>query len=70
MHRTNFTFERKGILVLIEGFQENRQHGTREFPLAYYLVDSSHPRYKMTHHWHSEAEFIYIQKGKFLLSLE
>lgn len=51
-------------------FQENRQHGTSDFPLEYYLVDSSHPRYEMPLHWHSETELLYIQKGRFLLSLD
>lgn len=50
--------------------QENRQHGTVDFPLEYYLVDSSHPRYQMPLHWHSETELLYIQKGRFLLSLD
>lgn len=55
--------------MLEKGFQENRQHGTDDFPLEYYMVDSSHPRYKMPHHWHSETELLYIRKGQFLLSL-
>lgn len=55
--------------MLQKGFEENRQHGTDDFPLEYYSVDSSHPRYNMPHHWHSETEFLYIQKGRFLLSL-
>ncbi len=55
--------------MLHKGFRENRQHGTDDFPLEYYLADNSHPRYKMAHHWHSETELLYIQKGRFLLSL-
>ncbi len=55
--------------MLEKGLQENRQHGTNDFPLEYYLVDNTHPRYKMPHHWHSETELLYIQKGQFLLSL-
>lgn len=56
--------------MLQKGFKENRRHGTDDFPLEYYLVDDTHPRYKMPHHWHSETELLYIQKGRFLLSLE
>lgn len=56
--------------MLQKGFKENRQHGTDDFPLEYYLVDNTHPRYRMSHHWHSETELLYIQKGRFLLSLE
>lgn len=55
--------------MLNKGFEEHRRHGTEDFPLEYYLVDNSHPRYKMSHHWHSETELLYIQKGHFLLSL-
>lgn len=55
--------------MLEKGFKENRRHGTDDFPLEYYLVDNTHPRYKMPHHWHSETELLYIQKGRFLLSL-
>lgn len=55
--------------MLQKGFREGRRHGTDDFPLEYYLVDNSHPRYRMTHHWHSETELLYIQKGRFLLSL-
>ena len=55
--------------MLQKGFEEKRRHGTADFPLEYYLVDNSHPRYKMSHHWHNETELLYIQKGRFLLSL-
>lgn len=51
-------------------FQEDRQHGTSDFPLEYYLVDDGHPRYQMPPHWHSETELLYIRKGQFLLSLD
>lgn len=53
-----------------KSFQENRRHGTEDFPLEYYLVDSSHPRYNMPQHWHRETELLYVQKGRFLLSLD
>lgn len=55
--------------MILNGFMENRRHGTTDFPLEYYLVDNSHPRYKMSHHWHSETELLYILKGHFLLSM-
>ena len=55
--------------MLEKGLRENRQHGTDDFPLEYYSVDTSHPRYKMPHHWHSETELLHILKGTFLLSL-
>lgn len=55
--------------MLTKGYKENRQHGTDDFPLEYYIVDNTHPRYKMPHHWHNETELLYIQKGRFILSL-
>ncbi len=52
-----------------KSFEEHRRRGTNVFPLEYYYVDKKHPRYNMPHHWHSETELIYVQKGRFLLSL-
>ena len=50
-------------------FEEHRRHGTDAFPLEYYLVDENHPRYNMSHHWHSETELLLIRKGQLQLSL-
>ena len=44
---------------------ETKQHGTLEFPAEYYYIDSSHPRYHMSFHWHKEWELIYIIEGCF-----
>ena len=53
----------------LDKYKENSRHGTDEFPLGYYLVDHTHPRYQMPLHWHSETELLYVQKGQFLLRL-
>ena len=50
--------------------QEMKERGTHDFPLAYYNVDRSHPRYQMALHWHLEFEIIRIVKGAFTLHLE
>ena len=55
--------------MLPKGFEEHRRHGTDAFPLEYYPVDEHHPRYNMPHHWHGEAELLYVKKGQFLFSL-
>ena len=55
--------------MLEKGLRENRQHGTDDFPLEYYQVDYTYPRYIMPHHCHDEIELIHIQKGAFRLSL-
>ena len=44
-------------------YNEQRQHRTGDFPLAYYPVDRMHPRYRMPMHWHREAELIRIREG-------
>lgn len=50
-------------------YEEQRRHGTEEFPLEFYSVNEKHPRYQMPHHWHRENELIYVRQGKFCLSL-
>ena len=44
-------------------YNEQIQHRTGDFPLAYYPVDQRHPRYRMPMHWHREAELIRIREG-------
>ena len=46
-------------------FHEKKQHGTTDFPVEYYYIDSSHPRYNMPLHWHKEWEIIHIIEGFF-----
>jgi AraC-like DNA-binding protein len=45
-------------------YNENKQHGTLNFPVAYYFVDSKQSPYSMPLHWHKEWELIYIVSGK------
>lgn len=51
-------------------YNEKRRHGTADFPIEYYYVDSKHPRYQMPFHWHREYEIIRIKEGIFHLFLE
>lgn len=48
-------------------YNERKQHGTYDFPIEYYYVDSHHPQYEMPLHWHREFEFIRILSGEFML---
>lgn len=48
-----------------QSFLETRRHGTPDFPMAYYRLDSTHPRYVMEAHWHMEMECIRVLEGKF-----
>ena len=48
---------------------EKKQHGTPSFPIEYYYIDSSHPRYIMASHWHKEFEIIRVLEGKLTVYL-
>lgn len=50
--------------------RETISHKTEQFPMAFYSVDETHPRYQMMHHWHPETEFLAVRQGKLLLSLD
>lgn len=51
-------------------YNEGKQHGTPEFPVAYYFVNEEHPSYNMPFHWHKEWEIIRVLKGSFPLYIE
>ena len=51
-------------------YKEKRQHGTFDFPLAYYRENPRTPRYHMTYHWHTNCEIVYIKKGSFNMTLD
>lgn len=51
-------------------YQENRQHGTKAFPVAYYLTGPGLPRYDMSPHWHKEFEIVRVLSGHFELFLD
>ena len=44
-------------------YNEQIQHRTGDYPLAFYRVDVHHERYHMPMHWHRETEIIRIRKG-------
>ena len=51
-------------------YNEQIQHRTGEFPLAYYPVDRRHERYRMPMHWHREAELIRVREGALRLYID
>ncbi len=55
--------------MLYLDYNEKQMHGTKEFPVAFYHVDYSHPRYDMPFHWHKEYEIVRILEGEFRLML-
>lgn len=50
-------------------YRERRQQGTFNFPIAFYHIEPTHPRYHMPYHWHPECEVIRIIRGDFLLTI-
>lgn len=50
-------------------YREDKKHGTFDFPIEFYHVGPTHPRYEMSYHWHIEYEIIRILKGEFLMTI-
>ena len=48
---------------------EKINHGIAAFPIQYYYVDKTHPRYVMNAHWHREFEIIRVLSGEFTVYL-
>ena len=49
---------------------EDRPRGTYDFPFEFHHVESSHPSYVMSYHWHVEYEIIRILKGTLAVTLD
>ncbi len=50
-------------------YNELKQHGTADFPFGLYRIDATHPKYEMSHHWHTEHELIRVLEGKLHITL-
>ena len=48
---------------------EDRLRGTYDFPFEFHHIESNHPRYVMSYHWHVEYEIIRILKGSLTVTL-
>lgn len=46
------------------------QRGTFSFPMEFYRVDVTHPRYEMPFHWHMQHELICVHSGTLHLSVD
>ncbi len=44
-------------------YNELEQRGTEDFPIELYHIESTHTRYEMSAHWHSEFEIIRVLDG-------
>lgn len=51
-------------------YNEKINHGSPDFPIAFYHVSERHPRYHMPFHWHKEMEIIRIRSGFLKLFLD
>ncbi len=51
-------------------YREDKLQGTFDFPVAFYHVESNHPRYQMPCHWHPEYEILRILEGSFHITVD
>jgi len=56
--------------MLNMNYHENRQRGTADFPVEFHHIESTHPHYTMSYHWHVEFELIRILEGTFHISID
>lgn len=49
---------------------EDRLRGTYGFPFEFHHIDSSHPRYIMSYHWHVEYEIMRVLEGTLTVTLD
>ncbi len=50
-------------------FYEAEKRGTPDFPIEFYSVGSSHPRYRMRTQWHNDIEIDRVVRGKLTFRL-
>lgn len=50
-------------------YNELVQHGSADFPIGYYQIDHTHPKYEMAYHWHAEHEIIRVTEGSLAITL-
>lgn len=60
----------KGLHMRYLEYREQRAHGSEVFPVAFYHISPSHPRYNMPYHWHQEFELIRVLEGSLELKLD
>ena len=51
-------------------YNESLQRGTPDFPIEYYLCDTSSPHFDLPVHWHIEYEIIHVLRGAYPMSLD
>lgn len=51
-------------------YNENKRHGSEEFPAEYYYVNAERSGYSMPFHWHQEWEIIRILQGTLSINID
>ncbi|MGO5051678.1 AraC family transcriptional regulator [Lachnospiraceae bacterium LCP25S3_G4] len=51
-------------------YKEKKTHGTFDFPIEFYSVSPTHPRYEMSYHWHIEHEIIRVLQGELHVTVD
>ena len=57
------------VMLLNTVFYESEKRGTPDFPIEFYSVGSSHPRYRMRTQWHNDVEIDRVVSGKLTFRL-
>lgn len=57
------------VILLNTLFYEEEKRGTPDFPIEFYNVGSSHPRYRMRTQWHNDIEIDRVTSGKLTIRL-
>ena len=51
-------------------YNELETRGSADFPISFFYIDETHPRYEMSAHWHAEVEIIRVLEGEFRVKLD
>ncbi len=51
-------------------YNENKKHGTFNFPVAYYPIECKQTPYAMPLHWHREWELIRVTRGEIVFFID
>ena len=54
----------------ISNYHEDLPRGIPDFPIEFYHVDYTHPRYHMDCHWHDEFELIHVLSGTLCVTID
>ncbi|MBQ0000698.1 MAG: helix-turn-helix transcriptional regulator [Clostridiales bacterium] len=50
--------------------EEKKNHGTKQFPFAYYYANTYDAPCVVSYHWHKETEIIYVEAGEVIITID